>query len=501
MPNMEFRTIRNTFSCSLILNSTLILFFSLFIVFLGTISNTYAQPACDYLIDANGDGIAEGTLYRDTIWSESEITSLYHDRTGGLGSIEYSKNAELYNGDLIDLRMDVFVPPATDTLAARDRPVIFFFYGGGYETGTSLRVENICLQYARRGYVTVAPNYRLGIKGLMPGDTTNVCEDLLEPAYTIYRAMLDAEAAFRWMMDSSEVVLGVEIDTTNLFLWGPGYFPLLSHMQSDEVPGALASLGKLQNIALKATVGRSAAMNLMPVFIDEDDKTPFLIFHGTCDKSVPFNRTTMYERLECDTVLPVSATINYPIYGSSHIVRAVDHYFEYYPICGLNHSHKDIEQNEMKEPIAEFLYNMVCNNIDVDDPPYYFPWSVQSPCNISGKCESEDNYNFCSIATPYGEACASDSLTTLTETRTVFKNGVSLFPNPNIGQFTITYSADSERDIEVRIIDFLGRVKHKELLQTVLGLNMESISIPRLESGSYFISVDGKKGPTLVIQK
>ena len=50
----------------------------------------------------------------------------------------------------------------SDTLAAKDKPVVFFFYCGGFVEGVSLRVKDLCIQFAQRGYVAVAPNYRLG---------------------------------------------------------------------------------------------------------------------------------------------------------------------------------------------------------------------------------------------------------------------------------------------------------------------------------------------------
>ena len=59
-----------------------------------------------------------------------------------------------------DLYMDIY-EPAGDTLD--DRPIIFFMYGGSFISGStdSWDIVSLCNNYASRGYVAVAIDYRL----------------------------------------------------------------------------------------------------------------------------------------------------------------------------------------------------------------------------------------------------------------------------------------------------------------------------------------------------
>ena len=56
--------------------------------------------------------------------------------------------------------MDIY-EPAGDTLD--DRPIIFFMYGGSFISGStdSWDIVSLCSNYASKGYVAVAIDYRL----------------------------------------------------------------------------------------------------------------------------------------------------------------------------------------------------------------------------------------------------------------------------------------------------------------------------------------------------
>jgi hypothetical protein len=466
-----------------------------------------AQPACGYNIDVDGDLVADGLLYRDMVFTDIDDIVIYNDLFGGPGSITYSRDAELYDGTLTDLKMDVYVPPSVDTVASQDRPVIFFFYGGGFTEGNSIRVKDLALQYVQRGFVTVAPNYRLGIYGTDPSDTIHVCEDLLQPAYSAFRALLDAQAAMRWMRDSADIVLGVDVDPNNFFVHGPSFFPMLSHMQSDEMPTEFDFLGTLDDsLPIKASVGRSAALNLVDLFIDNDDTAPFFIFHGTCDKSVPFSRYSTYRRFGCDTVIDPSLTDDYPLFGSYEISQAVNHYFEWHPVCGLHHSLKDMEEDEMVEPVAQFFYDMVCDVIPVTADPKIVPW-IRSSCDVSNKCVRTDYYSFCDTAmvmAPDDGACLAreEGPTDYLPARYPdHPHGMTLFPSPNKGSFSLTYVAEAEKVSMFEVFDMTGRLRYAQQISLVNGINVAPFNLPDdLENGIYLIAVDGEAGPRLVLE-
>ncbi len=476
--------------------------------FLCLAGSVMAQPTVNYNIDVDGDSITDGVLYRNEVYLDPSIV-IYSDYAPGPGGIVYSTGAELYNGNLVDLKLDVYYANyGEDSLAAKDKPVIFFFYGGGFVEGVSLRVKDLCMQYARRGYVAVAPNYRLGYPGAYPEDSTSVCFDLRGPSVAAYRALLDAQAAMRWIRDNAQTALGLDIDPDNFFIQGPSYFPMLSHMQSDEVPAFLAEYGTLDDsIKLKATIGRSAALTTPNDYIDADDQTPFLIFQGTCDKSVPFTKLSVYNRYECASVIPISSVTDYFLFGSLTIVQQVSHYFEFYPICGLHHSLKGIEENQMKEPMAQFLYNMIAGNIQSSDPPIRQAY-IKAPCDVNNKCTGRDYFNFCNTAIqlpPDNGTCDRegnfDENSEWSNLNNNNNNGISVFPNPSAGPVTLSYRSEKTEAVQVQVIDALGRLRYSTRIQAIEGLSANRLELPAdLEQGIYLITVDGKPGIRIVRQ-
>ncbi len=65
------------------------------------------------------------------------------------------------------LYMDVY-RPAVDTMTAR--PVVLVAFGGSFVAGTRADVAGLCRAFAHRGYVAVAPDYRVGF--FFPNATT-----------------------------------------------------------------------------------------------------------------------------------------------------------------------------------------------------------------------------------------------------------------------------------------------------------------------------------------
>ena len=82
--------------------------------------------------------------------------------------------------------LDVWTQPAAQTaaLGAPGKPVLVFFYGGGWANGSRLDYGFIARAYAARGYVVVLPDYRL-------------VPQVRFPAF-----VQDAAAAVRWTRDN-----------------------------------------------------------------------------------------------------------------------------------------------------------------------------------------------------------------------------------------------------------------------------------------------------------
>ncbi len=88
------------------------------------------------------DGRYYGPLFQDTV----------------IHAIPFGANIGV-NGQMQTLYMDVYMPMG-DELEAR--PVVLVAYGGSFVWGQRSDVAWLCKEFARRGYVAVAPDYRIG---------------------------------------------------------------------------------------------------------------------------------------------------------------------------------------------------------------------------------------------------------------------------------------------------------------------------------------------------
>jgi acetyl esterase/lipase len=96
-------------------------------------------------------------------------------------------------GGDIDLTCDVYYPPS----AVDKRTAVIHLYGGGFRGGSKERMQTPATLYAERGFLGVAPRYRLVTDALWPAQINDVqaCVDWVQD---------DAE---RLGIDGSKVVL------------------------------------------------------------------------------------------------------------------------------------------------------------------------------------------------------------------------------------------------------------------------------------------------------
>lgn len=128
------------------------------------------------------------------------------------------------NGSAQTLRMDVYEPTG-DALALR--PVVVVAFGGSFVAGSRGDVSSICTDFAKRGYVAVANDYRVGF--FFPNQTTTM--------RAVMRGAHDMRACVRYLR-KSVVELGnpYGIDTTRIYIGGvsAGAISALHAMYLDE---------------------------------------------------------------------------------------------------------------------------------------------------------------------------------------------------------------------------------------------------------------------------
>ena len=131
----------------------------------GTASQTVTVNVSD--VDETGAGVR----YRDVVFAD----------------VTAERSVPFATVGALTLRMDIFTP---DNDTATDRPVMILAFPGGFIEGDREDVEDLAVDFARRGYVGVTIDYRL--RGSAPANET-------EFAVAAYRATHDLFAAVRYV--------------------------------------------------------------------------------------------------------------------------------------------------------------------------------------------------------------------------------------------------------------------------------------------------------------
>jgi para-nitrobenzyl esterase len=217
--------------------------------------------------------------YKDSVFANVTVTS----------DIVYGSNVN-FDGATVSLRLD-FYQPTGDT--AKTRPLMLFFYGGGFAVGdkTAGDIVRLCTTFAKKGYVTAAPNYRLN-----PNLSNSQTKATMGTAQL--RAMQDAKAAVRFLRSKKSVY---KIDDTRIMMGGTSAGAVVSincaYWDANEIPSYIDTnqVGGCEGAS--GTPGVSSAINgvinCWGCITDStwltNNRIPVIGFHGTADNTVPFD--------------------------------------------------------------------------------------------------------------------------------------------------------------------------------------------------------------------
>jgi hypothetical protein len=149
------------------------------------------------------------------------------------------------------LEMDVYTPPAEDELA--QRPVFVYIHTGNFLpplynggiTGDKIdsAAVNICKQMAKRGYVAVSINYRLGWNPTSTNENTRR-GTLLQ---AVFRAVHDTQSAVRFLRTPVGAQFGVDPAKIALIGQGSGGYVAQAYSTLDDYVNEIAELPKFRN--------------------------------------------------------------------------------------------------------------------------------------------------------------------------------------------------------------------------------------------------------------
>ncbi len=281
--------------------------------------NRYVAPIFSNVIETNN------IVFSQDVPQPNPGGGFYEFITG------YPLNVSEYNTTDIDLLMDVF-EPSGDTLSAR--PLIIICFGGGFLSGSrnhwSIRL--LCQELAKRGFVTAAIDYRLGM---------NIFDaDLSTRA--VYRGLQDGRSAVRYFRADANGTNTYRIDPNQIYIGGhsSGGFIALHNAYLDKESERPASTYNwiqdgmiIPDLQCLDCVGNNtsqdghadAIFNLAGAigftsFIENANDPKAVLFHSTDDSTVPYDSGTPFSSL---LWLVVGADLP-TVYGSLPISNQVN---------------------------------------------------------------------------------------------------------------------------------------------------------------------------------
>lgn len=339
-------------------------------------------------------------------------------------NVKYGSNVTALSSTPLDLALDIYLP-SNDTMMKR--PVIFFTHGGSFLSGTKADgdVVYLCREFAKKGYVCVSQDYRIGMENF----------DATSASRAVWRAMQDARAAVRFMKANA---ITYKIDT-NMIIYGGssagGFTALhlafldkpsevLSSIDTSEYTGiGSTGLGNFKGTTnnLPNTSNIHAIINLCgaigdTAWIEDSDRNiPVISMHGTIDRTVPYG-TAVIKLLNIIPLLEVngSASIRKKLNQENH----PNYFFTY---CGEDHvpyAGLTVKQRAWMDTTVNFITKHLYEDV--------------LKCGASGVYSNQVDSADCPISS----------------IENISKTEIKLFPNPSNAEFNLS-SEDVIEQIQI----------------------------------------------------
>ncbi|MBT3173206.1 MAG: T9SS type A sorting domain-containing protein [Lentimicrobiaceae bacterium] len=363
------------------------------------------------------------------------------------------------------LEMDIYTPPASDDVT--DRPVWINVHTGnflpplfnGAITGnkTDSVGVNICKQMAKRGYVAINVNYRLGWNPI--STDPNVRRGTLLQA--VYRALHDVQTAVRFMRSPVGAQFGINPDKIALIGQGSGGYVTQAYTTLSDYNTEIAGLAKFINtetglpFVLEAVDGTidggagflrlndplymlglpkdvSMSVNLGGSLADSSwlnqGEVAMVAFHCVRDPYAPFDHGMVVVPTTNENVVPVS--------GGNVFIRKANEF-------GNNDAFSSIADGDAYTDAARATYGQTYEYIYASQPeitvsahpeglyPFVLPLNGDGPAGVFGNQGSPwDWWDYATLEA----VVAATNATMGTDFDAALLNGSGLLSNPDMSQ-------------------------------------------------------------------
>jgi len=357
-------------------------------------------------------------------------------------NVVYGSNVN-YQGANTTLTMDIY-EPSGDTAAFR--PLIVWVHGGSFVAGSKLDndVVGLCQNFAKRGYVCVSIDYRLGIT--FPFNQANATN-------AVFRGVQDMKAAVRYFRQDAATTNTYRIDPDMIFGGGSsaGAFCAL-HLayldQPSELPSTIDTtvLGGMEGNSgnpgyssdVRAIINLCGALGDTTWMLPGDE--PVCSMHGTADGTVPYDTQMLY-LLGAFPIMVVNGS--YSVNEHAMLIGNEQSMYTYYGADHVPYSSSTAYMDTTVRFVSNFLYR-------------------QMGCTPRDPLPEANTWNNVSV----GEV--------------QINNALEIYPNPACSQFTVISSKFANGTIE--IFNLVGEKIYTDKFNS--GLKIESNQFPK---GIYFV--------------
>lgn len=265
-----------------------------------------------------------------------------------LAQYEVKKETHLYSVKGLDsLKLDRYYIENYSN-CKEEKPAIIFMFGGAFYSGVRDRDYYIpCFEYyAQKGYEVFSIDYRLGLKNAKKLSVKRFSEFVHLVNNTINIAVEDLYDATSFIVDKSK---DWGIDETMIIPFGSSsggisvlhaeYYSVNGDTLARKLPmgfkygGVISMAGSIFSTSGKLSWG--------------GDVAPILLFHGSSDRNVPYNKKTIFK---------------YGFHGSKSIVKSLNKIkspYYFYTFEGAGHEIAGSPMNNNREDIDAFLVKLV----------------------------------------------------------------------------------------------------------------------------------------------